>query len=94
MGAQPQSTKAENYTKLLLAPSPETYLPFGVLQEQICFGLLGEGLWRKWRHFRHMTLVCAWLKQRLLTSRLTRNLDPELLLALGPHIQEPALLQR
>ena len=57
MGAQPQSAKAENYTKLLLAPSLETYLPFGVLQEQICFGLLREGLWKKQRHFRHMTSV-------------------------------------
>lgn len=41
-GSQAQPSKAQ--TKVLLAPSSESPSPLGVLQEQICFGLLREGL--------------------------------------------------
>lgn len=72
--------KAENNTEFLLALTQEAYLPFGVLQKQICFGLLGEGLWRKRRYFRHVKLAGAWLQQQvanIASAGVTESLESQ-----------------
>lgn len=55
-GNQAQPSKAQ--TLILLAPSPEAHSPLGVLQEQICFGLLREGL-QGTEGFQEGDKVCA-----------------------------------
>lgn len=56
VGAQTKPSKAQ--TKVLLAPSPEPHSPLGVLQEQICFGLLREGLGGTETFQEHNTGLC------------------------------------
>lgn len=69
----------ENNTEFLLVPSPGARLPFGILQEQICLGLLREGLWRKRRHFRDVVLAAAWPEQQLCRDKRLQLSPPPVL---------------
>lgn len=54
VGAQPSQAQ----TPVLLAPSSESHSPLGVLQEQICFGLLRESLGGTEKFQGHDTGLC------------------------------------